>query len=116
MNVDYKEVSAIKGYHAHVYYDQSTIEQARQLCQKAAELFGVSIGFMHERPVGPHPMWSCQLTVTPEKFAHIVPWLALNRNGMTIFVHAETGDDLRDHTEHVMWIGREHTLNLSIFY
>ncbi len=29
----------IKGYHAHIYFDASTIEQARTLCEDAAKLF-----------------------------------------------------------------------------
>ncbi len=45
----------IKGYHAHVYYDASTQEQARQLCEEAARLFPVTMGRMHQKPVGPHP-------------------------------------------------------------
>ena len=51
----------IKGYHAHIYFDASTIEQARTLCEDAAKLFPLRMGRVHERPVGPHPDWSCQL-------------------------------------------------------
>ena len=29
----------IKGYHAHIYFDASTIEQARTLCEDAAKLY-----------------------------------------------------------------------------
>jgi len=49
----------IKGYHAHVYFDASTIDQARALCEQAAQLFPLKMGRVHERPVGPHPDWSC---------------------------------------------------------
>ena len=34
---------------------------------------------------------------------------------LTIFAHAETGDDLADHTEHVIWFGPSEPLDLSIF-
>lgn len=34
----------IKGYHAHVYYDAATMEQARELCEEAARLFPVTMG------------------------------------------------------------------------
>ncbi|MGE8385139.1 MAG: DOPA 4,5-dioxygenase family protein, partial [Pseudomonas putida] len=56
----------IKGYHAHVYYDAATMEQARELCEEAARLFPVTMGRMHQKPVGPHPDWSCQLAFGPE--------------------------------------------------
>jgi DOPA 4,5-dioxygenase len=41
--------------------------------------------------------------------------MALNRDGLTIFAHASTGDDVADHTRHVIWFGESEPLNLSIF-
>lgn len=48
-------MQGIKGYHAHVYFDAQTIDQARALCEQAAQLFALKMGRVHERPVGPHP-------------------------------------------------------------
>lgn len=45
---------AIKGYHAHIYFDADTIDQARALCEQAAQSFPLKMGRVHERPVGPH--------------------------------------------------------------
>jgi len=45
----------------------------------------------------------------------VIPWLALNRGGLTVFAHAETGDDLKDHSEHVIWLGPSEKLDLAIF-
>lgn len=106
-------MSVITGYHAHVYYDLATREQAVTLCTKAGELFGVRIGRMHDNPVGPHPRGSCQLTIKSEQFAAVIPWLIENRHGLTVFTHAETGDALKDHTDHVLWLGPSETLKLS---
>jgi DOPA 4,5-dioxygenase len=103
----------IKGYHAHVYYDGATRPQADALCKAAGQKFGVKIGRMHDNPVGPHPRGSCQLTVEVDQFAEVIPWLALNRNGLTIFTHPQTGNALKDHTEHVIWLGPSETLTLS---
>ncbi|MGC5701631.1 DOPA 4,5-dioxygenase family protein [Pseudomonas sp. NFXW11] len=105
----------IKGYHAHVYFDASTIDQARALCEQAAQLFPLKMGRVHERLVGPHPDWSCQLAFTPEVFAQVVPWLALNRRGLVVFLHPDTGDDLRDHTDHAIWMGAMRPLDLTGF-
>ena len=106
-------MSAISGYHAHVYYDAGTREQATKLCTAAGETFGIKVGRMHDKPVGPHPRGSCQLTVPTEKFAAVIPWLIENRHGLTIFTHAETGDALKDHTDHVIWLGPSEPLKLS---
>jgi aromatic ring-cleaving dioxygenase len=107
-------MSMITGYHAHVYYDApATREQARQLCEAAGKLFPLTVGRMHDGPVGPHPRGSCQLAFGPEAFAQVIPWLIENRNGLTVFAHAETGDALKDHTAHVIWLGPSETLDLS---
>ena len=86
------ELSEIRGFHAHVYYDEATLEQARRLCEAARQRFSLSMGRMHQRPVGPHPCWSCQLAFAPESFGEIIPWLALNRDGLVVFIHPETGE------------------------
>lgn len=105
----------IQGFHAHVYFDANTVAQAQELCQRAAEKFAIRMGRMHHKPVGPHPEWSCQLSVPAELFGQVIPWLSLNRNGLTLFIHAETGDHLADHTDHAIWMGAMPALDLSIF-
>jgi aromatic ring-cleaving dioxygenase len=91
------------------------VEQAQALGSAARERFAVAVGHYHLRPVGPHPRGSCQLTVAPEHFGEIAQWLVLNRGSLTIFAHANTGDDRADHTRHVIWFGPSEALNLSIF-
>ncbi|MCB1742596.1 MAG: DOPA 4,5-dioxygenase family protein [Gammaproteobacteria bacterium] len=105
----------IRGYHAHVYFDAMTLELARRICEQARDRFSIAMGRMHEKPVGPHPMWSCQLTVPADRFGEVVPWLLINREGLTVLVHPETGDALRDHTEHAMWLGDSQTLSVEMF-
>jgi len=105
----------IRDFHAHIYYDPEQVEQAKQLAAAAQARFPVAVGHFHLRPVGPHPRGSCQLTVPTELFGDVAQWLALNRAGLTIFAHAETGDDLADHTQHVIWFGESEPLDLSIF-
>ena len=107
-------MSEIIGYHAHIYFDEETQGQATELCRNAAQLFSVEMGRIHEKPVGPHPMWSCQLAFGLETFGKIVPWLAVNRNGLTVFVHLETGDVVKDHTDHAIWMGEVQRLDLSV--
>jgi aromatic ring-cleaving dioxygenase len=109
------QIDHITGYHAHVYFNADSVHQARTLCEKAAALFDVKMGRVHERNVGPHPRWSCQLGATPGQFAHLLPWLALNRNGLIVFSHPETGDHLADHRDHGIWLGTGLDLDLSIF-
>jgi DOPA 4,5-dioxygenase len=105
----------IRDFHAHIYFDPGEIEKARALGAAAHERFGVPVGHYHRGPVGPHPRGSVQLTVPPDQFGDFAQWLALNRGGLTIFAHANTGDDIADHTDHVIWFGASEPLDLSIF-
>lgn len=105
----------ITGYHAHVYFNADTFLEASALCDQAGEIFPISVGRKHQKPVGPHPMGSCQLAFAPKTFGEIIPWLALHRKGLTVFIHPETGNDLKDHTEHAIWMGTLETLHLDLF-
>lgn len=107
--------AAIRNFHAHLYYDPEEVELARRIAAAAQARFGVPVGHFHLRPVGPHPRGSCQLTVATDQFGDVARWLTLNRGPLTVFAHAETGDDLADHTEHVIWFGPSEPLDLSIF-
>jgi aromatic ring-cleaving dioxygenase len=102
-------------YHAHVYYDEATLGRAQKICTRAGELFGVAVGRLHQKNVGPHPRWSCQLTFDATQFDGLIPWLEENREGLTVLVHALTGKDLDDHTVHAAWLGDPVELNLAMF-
>ena len=105
---------SIRGYHAHIYFSDATLAQAKALCQTAAQTFALVMGRVHEKPVGPHPDWSCQLAFKPELFGQLVPWLALHRSGLVVFIHPLTDNELLDHTERAMWMGQVRPLALSV--
>lgn len=102
-------------YHAHVYFDEKSVEQARALCEAAAQHFGVAMGRVHRKPVGPHPRWSCQLAFDAAQFDSLIPWLDAHRDGLTVLVHGVTGDDRKDHTAHAAWLGNPAKLRLAVF-
>jgi aromatic ring-cleaving dioxygenase len=106
-------MTTIAGYHAHVYFDAPDRERADRLCKAAGRAFGVTVGRMHDKPVGPHPRGSCQLAFGPDLFGQVIPWLIEHRGGLTVFAHAESGEALKDHTEHVLWLGPSETLELA---
>ena len=103
----------ITSYHAHVYYAADTKPVAETLRAEIEAKFQVNMGRWHDRPIGPHPQWSYQVAFNPDLFPEIIPWLALNRRGLDVFVHPNTGDDIADHTDHVMWLGNSDELNID---
>jgi DOPA 4,5-dioxygenase len=109
------DLSAIRSWHAHVYFDAASRDAAWALRRviEAALAGRVEIGRFHEKPVGPHPMWSYQLAFGPEQFAHVVGWLSLNHGALDVLVHPNTEDELRDHRDCALWLGRSYVLDLK---
>lgn len=108
-------MDAIQDFHAHIYFDPDEVDRARALAAEAARLFGLRVGHFHLSPIGPHPRGSVQMTVPTDRFGEVATWLAVNRAGLTIFAHASTGDDRRDHGHNVVWFGPSEPLEMSIF-
>lgn len=106
------DVATINGYHAHVYYtDADTRQRAAELREELEERFTVEMGRWRDEPVGPHPLPMYQVAFETAQFAAIVPWLMLNRRGLTILVHPETGAAVEDHLDHPLWLGEKLDLN-----
>ncbi|MEO6432975.1 MAG: DOPA 4,5-dioxygenase family protein [Sphingomicrobium sp.] len=106
---------AIQNFHAHIYYDPADVDRARVLAAEVQRRFAVPVGHFHLGPVGPHPRGSAQITVPAALFGEVATFLSVARDGLTIFAHASTGDDLADHSRNVIWFGPSEVLKLSIF-
>ena len=108
------DIDTIRGYHAHVYYHSTeTRERASYLRERIDALFSVALGRWREEPVGPHPTPMYQVAFAPDQFPKIVPWLALNHAPLSILIHPETGDDVADHSDHALWMGRQYDLDIE---
>jgi DOPA 4,5-dioxygenase len=99
------EATRIHGFHAHVYFDAATRPTADRVRDALAERFDVKLGTVHAGPVGPHAKGMFQVSIAPEQFATVVPWLMVNRAGLSILVHPNTGDAVADHGTNPLWMG-----------
>jgi aromatic ring-cleaving dioxygenase len=109
------QASIIDSWHAHVYFDAATRDAARALREVIGQALAgrIEMGRFHEKAVGPHPMWSYQLAFAAVNFAEVVSWLTLNHGALDVFVHPNTDDELRDHRDCALWLGRSHELDLA---
>ena len=104
----------IKGYHAHVYYASDTRATAVRLRAGVGERFRARLGNWHDEPVGPHSVAMYQVAFAADQFPGLVPWLMLNRDGLTVLVHPLTDDSIADHTWFAAWLGKPLPLRLEV--
>ncbi len=108
-------VNRHKAYHAHIYFDQRSVQRVTEICEQIAARFGLKVGRIHQKPVGPHTRWSVQILFGHRDFDAFIAWLDAERGELDVLVHGVTGDDYKDHTDHAYWLGQPVELKLSIF-
>lgn len=108
---------AVTDYHAHIYYDPATTRgRAERLREQVAAQFPQArIGRWHDELVGPHPQSMYQIAFGSALLEKFLPWLMLNRDGLTVLLHPETGDNYADHSAHAAWLGAVLPLRLEVF-
>lgn len=104
--------TTIRSWHAHVYYDgPAQRDVAAQLRAQVAQRFVVQLGRWRDALVGPHTRSMYMVAFEPALFAHIVPFLALNRQGLDVLLHPNTGAPRDDHLLHALWLGQRLAVN-----
>jgi len=104
----------IYGYHAHIYYDGAEERAyAGTLRERIAAAFTVRMGRWRDEPVGPHPCSMYQVAFAPDQMPRLLPWLALNHGALSVLIHPETGNDVADHSDHALWLGRQLPLDID---
>ncbi|ELS34293.1 MULTISPECIES: DOPA 4,5-dioxygenase family protein [Pseudanabaena] len=107
------ETNIITSYHAHVYYHPETRDAAEQVRQELGDRFEVQLGRWHDQLVGPHTRSMYQVAFANDQFDRLVPWLLLNRQGLAVLLHPNTGNAIADHTDHALWLGEKLEVNLE---
>jgi DOPA 4,5-dioxygenase len=95
-------------YHAHLYFEPARREEAHGLRDAAARALGdvATVYPPRDLPVGPHPSPMFEIAFTRDALAAVLGWVEANRGDFTVLVHPETGDDVADHRDHAIWLGR----------
>ena len=114
-SVSPEDPEIIKDYHAHIYYDPaSSRDRAARLRERVAARFPEArLGRWHDELVGPHLQSMYQIAFPRTLLASFLPWLMLNRDGLTILLHPGTGNPYLDHTDHAVWFGSVLPLRLE---
>jgi aromatic ring-cleaving dioxygenase len=106
---------AITSYHAHIYWStDDERERALKIRHWIGERFEVAMGRVHDRPIGPHTQPMYQVAFTTEVFSRFTPWLMINRLGLSVLIHPNTGRAKDDHLVHALWLGTPLPVNGDI--
>ena len=109
------DVTVIESWHAHVYFAPETRDVALRLREWIGARFPAALlGRWHAAPVGPHPTAMYQIAFANDLFPTLVPFIALNRMGLTVLVHPESGRPKDDHLHNALWLGAVLPLDASM--
>lgn len=102
-------------FHAHIYFDSDQQPEIAKLQQLARLNTSFTLSKLHERPVGPHPKAMLELHFNDAGSESALAWLQANCLSFSVLIHQDTGDDLKDHTEGIRWLGETLPLDFSFF-
>lgn len=97
-------------FDAHIYFSNESSQFATELREKAIREFAgrqVFVGQMIPEAIGPHPIPMFEINFPLSLFTEVVLWLMKARGDLSVLVHELTGDDLYDHTQAALWLGKE---------
>lgn len=101
--------------HAHIYYSPETREIADRFRQKIIAGFSdrTEISRLVDRPVGPHPIAMFEVDFRSEVARDLAPFLEREREGLSILIHPVSDEEVKDHTERAVWLGKRVELDIG---
>ncbi|KAF6761726.1 DOPA-like domain-containing protein [Ephemerocybe angulata] len=111
-------VKTNNGFDFHIYYMPGNPDEAlfaKELHERIRREFPeLRIYRFWDKAIGPHPTAMFEVNVfTPHQTGAFFSWLALNRGPLSVLIHPNTSDPLKDHTELATWMGRPWPLNIT---
>lgn len=105
----------MKHFHVHIYFEPNHLENALILAERARQTKLFELVKSHENPVGPHPMGTIEGHFKELNYFAVLNWVEANRGYFSALIHQDTGDDFKDHTDGIRWLGSELPLDFDFF-
>lgn len=102
-------------YHAHFYFEAGSRELVLEVAQKAKALKVFSGIYPVDRKVGPHPLPMMELHFSDPNLETVKEFFQkiFEEKGNSTLIHPYTDDEIKDHTESAIWIGKKLELNMK---
>lgn len=105
----------MKHFHVHIYFDENCLLAARTLRASADQVGLFELVKFHEQPVGPHSTGMIEAHFCEPAYTDVLEWVEANRGIFSVLIHQDTGDDYKDHTDGIRWLGKELPLKFDFF-
>jgi aromatic ring-cleaving dioxygenase len=106
----------LKLFHAHVYFkDPEEREAAMAFWMRALYFRSFCFSEMVSKKIGPHPLPMVEIHFVESEVIWARKWLQANRGDFSVLIHRDTGDDVKDHTENIEWLGQPYLLDFNFF-
>lgn len=102
-------------YHAHIYWKNDKQRNVAINMRTFLEDAGGELGRIWDKPIGPHPTSMYQVKYDDSNKDHIESYIKNNIGDLSVLLHNDTGNDLEDHTQDVIWLGDPIKLDLKAF-
>ena len=114
MAISRSKLLKIEWFHSHVYFKPEEYEKAARVRENIIRGIGQNarVYELVDHPIGPHPLPMFEVDFPSSNLGKVIEVLLTYREGLSILVHPLSGDDIADHTEYPMWIGKPLELNL----
>ena len=104
--------------HAHIYFPIEQRDRAAALREAVSRAFEgrlLKVSELVDHALGPHPVPTFEIHFDAKLRAGMRDFLEANRNGLSVLIHEDTGDDHRDHRENIEWLGEPVALDFGFF-
>jgi|DEB0MinimDraft_4_1074332.scaffolds.fasta_scaffold03245_2 DOPA 4,5-dioxygenase len=98
-------------YHAHIYWKNSDQKNIAMAQRTLLNQLNCGVGMIYDEIIGPHPLPMYEVNYFDDNQEQVENLLA--KTGLSILLHENTGDHLRDHTQGARWLGEKLSLNLK---
>ena len=102
-------------FHAHIYFNEENRAEARHLAERIKLVDIFQCISLSSKPIGPHPLGMIEAHFNNLSYNLALKWLMNHRGEYSVLIHQDTGDDFKDHTDNILWLGPPLPLNFSFF-
>ena len=99
-------------YHAHIYWRNELEKQVALDIRSRLVEIGCRVGRVHDTSVGPHPLPMFQAMYDSLGQYMVESLLTSSHGNLSVLLHEDINDDVRDHTEGARWLGEPLQLDL----